>query len=120
MKKFILAMAMIVLAVVTPLARLASVASAQPPAKPLRVVLARQSTVDPVQVVRHFSQKCPNVTITTNPKGSDFMLNAGGVTGNYRFLVIAHGGDTIYATQTQMLSNAVKDVCNFLTLRAAN
>ena len=38
----------------------------------------------------------------------------GGWSGEYRFMVIAKGGDTIFATKTVLLSNAVKDVCRFL------
>ncbi len=85
--------------------------------KPLKVVLARQSTVPMVDVMKNFSDKCPNVTLTTNPKNSDFMLYAGGWSGEYRFMVIGKGGDTLYATKTVMLSNAVKDVCKYLNSR---
>jgi hypothetical protein len=99
------------------LAGMASVANAAPQGKPLKLALARQSTADPVEIVKHLSQKCPNITITSNEKASDFLLYAGGWSGNYRFMVIAHGGDTIYATQTTLLSNAVKDVCHFLNTR---
>jgi hypothetical protein len=42
------------------------------------------------------------------------MLYAGGWSGEYRFMVIAKGGDTVFATKTVLLSNAVKDVCRFL------
>ena len=84
------------------------------PQRPLKVVLARQSTVPEVDVMKNFSDKCPNVTITTNPHSSDYMLYAGGWSGEYRFMVIAKGGDTLYATKTVLLSNAVKDVCKFL------
>ncbi|HXQ24812.1 MAG TPA: hypothetical protein VN822_00250 [Candidatus Acidoferrales bacterium] len=107
-KYFILGFAMLLLAGVAP------VANAQTAGRPLKIVLSRQSTVDPVEIIKHLGQKCPNVTLTTNPKNSDFMLHAGGWSGNYRFMVIAHGGDTIYATETSLLSNAVKDVCKFL------
>lgn len=87
-------------------------------ARPLKLVLARQSTADPVEIMKHLSQKCPNITITTNPKNSNYMLYAGGWPGaGYRFMVIAKGGDTIYATETTLLSNAVKDVCKFLNAR---
>jgi hypothetical protein len=92
----------------------AASAPASAPGKPLKIVLSRQSTVDPVEITKHLSEKCPNVTLTSNPKNSDFMLHAGGWSGNYRFMVIAHGGDMIYATETSLLSNAVKDVCKFL------
>ena len=94
----------------------AGVAGAAPPGppKPLKLVLARQSTVGPVDIMKNLSDKCPGVTLTTNPQRSDFMLYAGGWSGQYSFMVIAKGGDTIYATKTVMLSNAVKDVCNFL------
>jgi hypothetical protein len=89
----------------------------KPEGKPLKLVLAKQSTADPVEIMKHLSQKCPNITLTTNPKTSDYMLYAGGWSGDYRFMVIAKGGDTIYATETALLSNAVKDVCKFLDTR---
>ncbi|MGA3294898.1 MAG: hypothetical protein ABSE45_13055 [Candidatus Acidiferrales bacterium] len=116
-KYFILGFAILLL---VGAASVAPAAKAQSPApgRPLKIVLSRQSTVDPVEIVKHLSQKCPNVTLTSNPKDSDFMLQAGGWSGNYRFLVIAHGGNMIYATETSLLSNAVKDVCKFLNTRA--
>lgn len=85
--------------------------------KHLKLVLARQSTVPAVDVMKNLSDKCPNITITTNPQRSDYMLYAGGWSGEYRFMVIAKGGDTLYATKTVLLSNAVKDVCKFLNSR---
>jgi hypothetical protein len=112
-KSLILAFAMLFLACVAP------VGDAQSQGRPIKIVLSRQSTVDPVEIIKHLSQKCPNVTLTTNPKKSDYMLHAGGWSGNYRFMVIAHGGDTIYATETTLLSNAVKDVCKFLNSQPA-
>jgi len=46
------------------------------------------------------------------------MLQAFGWPGDgYRFMVIAKGGDTLYATKTVLLSNAVKDVCHYLNTR---
>jgi len=113
MKKFIISLAVLLLAGLAGVVPSVKAQSA-PSGKPLKIVLTRQSTVDPVEIMKHLSQKCPNVTLTTNPKRSDFMLHAGGWSGNYRFLVIAKGGDTVYATQTTLLSNAVKDVCHYL------
>jgi hypothetical protein len=117
MKKFILSLAVLMLAGLAGVAPAAKAQSAPPPGRPLKIVLTRQSNVDPVEIMKHFSQKCPNVTLTTNPKRSDFMINALWA-GNYRFMVIQKGGDTIFATQTTLLSNAVKDVCHFLNTRA--
>ncbi len=114
MKKIILSLVILMAGV----ACLPAVARAQVPSgKPLKLVLARQSMVSPVDLMKDISQKCPNVTLTTNPARSDYMLYAGGWSGDYRFMVIAKGGDTIYATKTQLLSNAVKDVCKFLNTR---
>lgn len=113
MKKFILGLAVLSLAGLAGVAPTAKAQSA-PPGKQLKIVLSRQSTVDPVEIMKHLSQKCPNVTLTTNPRKSDFMVHAGGWSGDYRFLVIAKGGDTVFATQTTLLSNAVKDVCHYL------
>jgi hypothetical protein len=84
------------------------------PARPLKLVLARNSTVPMVNVMKDVSDRCPGVTMTTNAQNSDYMLYAGGWSGQYSFMVIAKGGDTLYATRTAMLGNAVKDVCKFL------
>jgi hypothetical protein len=92
----------------------AAAAGQVPVGRPLKIVISRQSTVFPVDIMKNLSEKCPNVTITTNPQSSNYMLYAGGWSGEYRFMVIAKGGDTIFATKTVMLSNAVKDVCKFL------
>ena len=109
MKQFIIGFALLLFA---------GVASAQTPGvpgKPLKLVMARNSSVPIVDVMKNLSEKCPNVGITTNADRSDYMLYAGGWSGAYRFMVIAKGGDTLYATKTQLLSNAVKDVCIFLS-----
>jgi hypothetical protein len=92
----------------------------KPNVRPLKLVMARQSSVDPVEIIKHLSEKCPNVTITTNPRHSDYMLYAGGWSGSYRLMIIKHGGDTIYATETAWLSNAVKNVCKFLDSQPAH
>lgn len=111
MRKFALAMAVLFFA---------GIAAARPKSdpRPLKLVMARQSSVDPVEIIKHLGQKCPNVTITTNPRHSDYMLYAGGWSGSYRLMIIKHGGDTIFATETVMLSNAVKNVCTFLDSQA--
>jgi len=85
--------------------------------RPLKLVMARQSTAPPVDVMKDFSERCPNVSFTTNERRSDYMLYAGGWSGEYRFMVIGKGGDTLYVTKTVLLSNAVKDVCRFLNTR---
>jgi len=111
MKQIIMVMAIFVFA---------GVAGAGPgvQGKPLKLVIERHSTVPMVEVVKNFGDKCPNVTITTNLEQSDYMLQAIGWPGDgYRFMIIAKGGDSLYATKTVLLSNAVKDVCHFLNTR---
>lgn len=107
MKKLIVVMAIVLFA---------GVAGAGPEAagKSLKLVMARQSNVPAVDVMKNLSEKCPNVTITTNPESSDFLLDARGWPGQYRFMIVAKGGDMLFATKTQLLSNAVKDVCKYL------
>src|SRR5262249_32963532 len=70
--------------------------TAQSTDRPLKLALAPRSTADPVEIMKHLSQSCPNITITTSQKNSDFMLYAGGWSGSYRFMVIQKGGDVIY------------------------
>jgi hypothetical protein len=111
------------LAIVTAAVASAQQETAPPPAPPsgphtLRLVLAPRSTADPFEVTKHFSESCPNVTITRNQKESDFMLVAGGWSGDYRFLVVKKGGEVIYTTETALLSNSVKNVCKFLNSRS--
>ncbi|HUA01228.1 MAG TPA: hypothetical protein VMB02_12925 [Candidatus Aquilonibacter sp.] len=114
MKKFIFGLAVLFLAGLAGVTPAKAQSAPVPPGRPLKVVLSRQSNVDPVEIMKHLSQKCPNVTLTTNPRRSDFMINAQGWSGDYRFMVIQHGGDPVYATETALLSNAVKDVCKYL------
>lgn len=113
------------LALASAILLLAGVAAARPKPepRPLKLVMARQSSVDAVEIIKHLDEKCPNVTLTTNPGHSDYMLYAGwgynGWGGNYRLMIIRHGGDTIFATETVLLSNAVKNVCRFLDSQPA-
>jgi hypothetical protein len=113
---FYLAICSLLLAAAPP-AQLFAQHPPQPAGRQMKLVLARQSTADPIEIMKHLSQNCSNITITTNPKTSDYMLYAGGWSGGYRFMVIAKGGDTIYATETVLLSSAVKNVCKFLDAR---
>lgn len=114
MRKVALAMAVLLFASIS-----AAHPKPNPNPRPLKLVMARQSSVDPVEIIKHLSEKCPNVTITTNPRHSDYMLYAGGWSGSYRLMIIKHGGDTIFATETMLLSNAVKNVCRFLNSQPA-
>jgi hypothetical protein len=93
---------------------LAGAGSANAQAKPLKAVIKPGSMVPVPDILKNLGEKCPNVTITQNSKRSDFMLEAWGWSGNYKLTVYKRGGDAIYATQTQWLSNAVKDVCKFV------
>jgi hypothetical protein len=112
MKKIIISFAILVFAVAT------AYAGPDTTGKPLKLVINRQSNVPEVDIMKNLSEKCPNVTITTNPERSDYMLRAIWTPDDrYRFEVIAKGGDSLYATKTVLLSNAVKDVCHFLNTR---
>jgi len=82
--------------------------------RPIKLLMKPTSTVPPEEVLRHLSSHCPNVGITRDWKRSDYELEAGGISGAYRFVVYAHGGDAVYSTSTARLGNAVKDVCHFL------
>jgi hypothetical protein len=96
---------------------LTGAASAGPEPKPVRVVLAPTSTVIRADLVKHFVNNCPNVSVTLDPKLSDYMLDAWGWSGSYKFTVYKHGGEAVYSTSTMMMSNAVKDVCKFINVQ---
>lgn len=93
---------------------LMSAGIAQAQAKTVRLYIAPNSTVAPPDIMKNLVSKCPNTAITIDPRKSDFMLQAWGWPGNYKFTVFQHGGTAVYATRTVMLSNAVKDVCDFV------
>jgi hypothetical protein len=105
----------ILLSLLLLLAAGAAVASADP--RPVRIVLSPGSTVFRADLVKHFVDKCPNVSITLEPKESDYMLEAWGWSGNYRFTLFKHGGVAVYSTKTMIMSNAVKDVCKYVNLQ---
>ncbi|MFZ3200902.1 MAG: hypothetical protein WA175_07105, partial [Candidatus Acidiferrales bacterium] len=69
MKKLILGLVMMLF--IAGAASLPAVAGAQSqpgqpavPGRPLKLVLARQSMVSPVDLMKDISEKCPNVTLT--------------------------------------------------------
>lgn len=80
----------------------------------VRIVLSPASTIPKADLVKDF-QRCPNVSIILDSHQSDFMLEAGGWSGDYKFTVFRKGGEAVYSTTTKMRSNAVKDVCRFMT-----
>lgn len=82
--------------------------------RPVKIVLSPASNVPTADVMKNLVNKCPNVSITLNPKESDYMLDARGWTGYYRFALYQKGGGAIFSTRTQWLSNSVKDVCKFI------
>lgn len=96
----------------------AAAVTAQPANRTLKVVISPRSTADRFEVTKNFGQSCRNVLITSNERDSDFMVVAGGFSGDYRFMVIRKGGAVLYVTETMLLSNSVKDVCKFLNTRA--
>jgi hypothetical protein len=88
--------------------------AAPPPQRPVKIVMSPASNVPTADVMKNLVNKCPNVRITLNPKESDYMLDARGWTGYYRFALYQKGGGAIFSTRTQWLSNSVKDVCKFI------
>ena len=82
--------------------------------KSLKIFMSPRSTVPTADMVKNITEKCPNATLTLQSKESDYMLEAGGWSGHYRFTLFKKGGEAVYATQTAMLSNAVKDVCKYM------
>ena len=80
----------------------------------VRIVLSPASTIPKADLVKDF-ERCPNVSIVLDSHQSDFMLEAGGWSGEYKFTVFKKGGEAVYSTSTRMRSNAVKDVCRFMT-----
>jgi hypothetical protein len=82
--------------------------------RPIKILMSPSSTVPRADVVRNLLNRCPNVTVTLEPKSSDFMLEAGGWSGAYKFTVFKHGGEAVYSTSTVTLGNAVKDVCKYV------
>jgi hypothetical protein len=93
---------------------LMSAGVAQGQTKTVGLYIAPDSTVAVPDIMKNLVSKCPSTTITIDPLKSDFMLQAGGWSGNYKFTVFQHGGTAVYGTTTVTLSNAVKDVCHFL------
>lgn len=103
-------------AVILPALLLAGAANGKPktPKPPLKLMMSPASTVPSADLVKNLREKCPNVTITLDSKESDFMLEAGGWSGRYKFTVFRKGGDAVFSTSTILLSNAVKDVCKYV------
>ena len=82
--------------------------------KPVNLVLSPASTIPTADILKNLRVKCPNVSITLDSTKSDYMLEAGGWPGNYKFTMFKPGGQAVFATTTHILSNAVKDICGFI------
>ena len=82
--------------------------------KPVKLVLSPASTIPTADILKNLRVKCPNVSITLDSTKSDYMLEAGGWPGNYKFTMFKPGGQAVFATTTHILSNAVKDVCRYI------
>lgn len=106
MKKILILVAVLIFAVV-------GAANAEPQSR-AKLYLSPNSMVPRAEIMKHLVDKCPNVAFTLDPKKSDFMLEAWGWSGNYKFTVFQKGGLAVYSTTTVMLSNSVKDVCKFV------
>jgi hypothetical protein len=87
--------------------------------KPVKLVLSPASTVPRADIMKHIVDKCPNVSFVLDSRKSDFMLEAWGWSGNYKFTVFQKGSQAVYGTSTVLLSNAVKDVCKFVNSQSA-
>jgi hypothetical protein len=109
-KKILLVYAMLLLA-------FAAGIGAEP--KPVKLVLSPASTVPRADIMKHIVDKCPNVSFVLDSRKSDFMLEAWGWSGTYKFTVFQKGGQAVYSTSTVLLSNAVKDVCKFVNSQSA-
>jgi hypothetical protein len=107
MRKFIPAILAVLMLAIGP-------AIAKPAPPPVKLFLSPASTVPSADILKNLGDRCPNVSLTLNSKESNFMLEAGGWPGHYRFTVFKKGGEAVYATQTQFLHNAVKDVCHYV------
>jgi hypothetical protein len=107
MKKILLSAATLALVLT-----FAGTAGAQ--AKPtVKIFISPNSRIPSADIMKNLVNKCPNATITLDSLKSDFMLEAVWA-GKYRFTVYRRGGTAVYATDTEWLSNAVKDVCKFI------
>jgi hypothetical protein len=87
--------------------------------KPVKLVLSPASTVPRADIMKHIVDKCPNVSFVLDSRKSDFMLEAWGWSGNYKFTVFQKGSQAVYGTSIVLLSNAVKDVCKFVNSQSA-
>jgi len=104
MKNMLLAMTLL-------FATAAASVQADPP--PVKLVLSPASTIPNADIVENLSKKCPNVALVLDSTKSDYMLEAIW-TGQYRFTLFKKGGQAVFSTRTQMLSNAVKDTCHYV------
>lgn len=112
MRKMLISLSMLCLL----LSASAAIANNQPKdqSKPVKLVLSPASRVPTADILKDLRLKCPNVSITLDSTKSDYMLEAGGWPGNYKFTLYKPGGLAVFGTSTHMLSNAVKDVCGFI------
>lgn len=112
MRKMLIGVSMLYLLLSAPVGIAKNQPKDQP--KPVKLVLSPASTIPTADILKNLRVKCPNVSITLDSMKSDYMLEAGGWPGNYKFALFKPGGQAVFGTTTHMLSNAVKDVCGYI------
>jgi hypothetical protein len=77
-----------------------------------------------VEVIRTFSRRCPQVTVTRKREGADFavVLEREGGKGIWRkdnkYAVFNASGDLVRVGSTRMLSSAVNEACEAIVAKA--
>lgn len=87
---------------------------------PIRVALTDSSTVPIADVAPEMQKRC-NVVITRDASKADYMLEAGtnkkeiddDSYPRMKFTLFQHD-DVVYSTSTRKVSNAAKDVCDYI------
>jgi uncharacterized protein YcfL len=84
-----------------------------------QLALAARSTMATSQLMKGFGNSCPNVSIVSDDKSADYVIEAQGpqqteVLKHYRITVFDKTGKAIFSTDKHSLGAATKEVCKFL------
>lgn len=96
------------------------VLSAVSPAQDVTRIALTNSSMPSAEVVKHLSEQCRNTVLTIDSSKAKFLLEANvrEKAPQYLFALFdAASGDALYYTETNVTSNAFKDVCEFLKLK---
>ena len=89
------------------------------PARQVKVAISQHSTMATSQLLKGFTEDCPNVSIILDESVADYVIDANGPNAaegmkHYRITLFSKQGTAVFATDKHFPGAATKEVCRFI------